>query len=212
MERQKRNLLTLGAIAFAVGLFAILGIVQTQKLDKAVAIAKDVSSSQSGLPTIGGAFELVDKDGKTWRDTDFKGKPMLVYFGYTYCPDICPTALYHLTKALEELGGAELIQPIFITIDPERDTSELLATYAQNFHKDFIMLTGSKAQIEQAIKAYRVHAARTSEKPGDKDYLMDHSSLVYFMGKDGQYYAHFDHQTPPAEIVKKVRFYLETGR
>jgi cytochrome oxidase Cu insertion factor (SCO1/SenC/PrrC family) len=211
MQRQKRNLLTLGAIGCALGLFAILGIVQTQKSRGAVAIATDIPSSQKGLPVIGGPFELVDKDGRVWKNTDFKGKPMLVYFGYTYCPDICPTALDHLTKAMEELGGAKSIQPLFISIDPERDTPALLETYAPNFHQDIVMLTGSQAQIDQAIKAYRVHAARTSEKPEDKDYLMDHSSLIYLMDKDGQYVAHFDHQTPPAEIVQRVRVHLEKG-
>jgi len=211
MRRQQRNLLTLGAIGLAVVLFVILGIVQTQKSYKAVAVAQDIPGKQEGLPTIGGAFQLVDKNGKVWRDTDFKGRPMLVYFGYAYCPDICPTALYHMTKAMEELGGANLIQPIFITFDPKRDTPEFLQTYAQNFHKDFVMLTGSQAQVDQAIKAYRVYAARTSEDRGDDDYLMDHSSLIYLMDKDGKYRAHFNHQTPAHEIVQRVKLYLEKG-
>ena len=209
MQRQRRNLLTLGALGFAVLLFAILGIIQTQKSHKMMAMTQDIPGSQEGLPTIGGAFELIDKDGKTWKDTDFKGKLLLVYFGYAYCPDICPTALYHMTQAMEELGGAKLVQPIFITIDPGRDTPSHLQTYAQNFHKDFIMLTGSQEQVNQAIKAYRVHAARASEEKGDDDYLMDHSSLIYLMDGEGKYRAHFNHQTSPDEIVKRVRLYLE---
>ncbi|HUX79020.1 MAG TPA: SCO family protein [Alphaproteobacteria bacterium] len=211
MRRQKRNLLTLGAIVFAVLLFAILGIVQTEKSHKTVAIAQDIPGPQEGLPTIGGAFQLVDKDEKTRKDTDFKGKPMLVYFGYTFCPDICPTALYHMTQAMEELGGAKTIQPIFITFDPHRDTPSHLKAYSQNFHKDFVMLTGSKEQVNQAIKAYRVHASRSSEESGADDYLMDHSSLIYLMDKEGKYRAHFNHKTPPTEIVKRVRLYLEKG-
>jgi cytochrome oxidase Cu insertion factor (SCO1/SenC/PrrC family) len=211
MRRKKRNLLTLGAIGLAVGLFAILGVIQTQKAAQTVALAQDSPSSKKGLPTVGGAFELVDKDKKTWKDTDFKGKPMLVYFGYTYCPDICPTALYNVSQAVERLGGAKIVQPVFVTIDPERDTPSQLQTYAQNFHKDFVMLTGSKPQVDQAIKAYRVHAARASENRRDGDYLMDHSSLVYLMDKEGHYRAHFNHQTPPQEIMERVKLYLRKG-
>ena len=210
MQRKKRNLLTVGAIGFAVLLFAILGIIQTEKSHHAVAVAQDIPGSQEGLPAIGGAFQLVDKDGKVWKDTDLKGKPMLVYFGYTCCPDICPTALYHMTQVMEALGGAKKVQPIFITIDPQRDSLSNLQTFAQNFHKDFVMLTGSKVQVDQAIKAYRVHAARATEAAGD-DYLMDHSSLIYFMDKDGQYLAHFNHQTPPSEMEKRISLYFEKG-
>ncbi len=211
MGRQKRNLLTLGAIGFAILLFAVLGIVQTQKSQNAIATAQDIPGSQEGLPTIGGAFELIDKNKRVWKDTDFRGKPMLVYFGYTYCPDICPTALYNMTQAMEEMGGAQVVQPIFITIDPQRDTPLQLQSYAQNFHKDFVMLTGTKAQVNQAIKAYRVHAARASEERGTDDYLMDHSSLIYLMDKNGNYQAHFNHQTSPGEMVKKIRLYLKEG-
>ncbi len=212
MRRKKRNLLTLGALGFAVLLFVILGIVQTEKSHKAVAIAQDIPGSQEGLPTIGGDFQLVDKNEKVWKNTDFKGKPMLVYFGYTYCPDICPTALYNMTEAMEELGGAKTIQPVFITFDPQRDTPSHLQSYSQNFHKDFVMLTGTKAQVDQAIKVYLVHASRASEDSGGNDYLMDHSSLIYLMDKEGQYRAHFNHQTPPTEIVKRVKLYFEKGK
>lgn len=208
MQRKKRNLLTLGGIGCAVLLFAILGIIQTQKSHDTVAIAQDVPNPQNGLPSIGGAFELVDKDGKVWKDKDFKGKPMLVYFGYSYCPHICPEALSHMTQALEELGGGRTVQPIFITLDPERDTPENLKSYAQNFHKDFVMLTGSKDQVDKALKAYRVYAAKAA--PG-ADEEINHSSLIYLMDKNGNYLAHFNHQTPAPEIVKRVRDYLERG-
>ncbi len=211
MGRQKRNLLTIGAIGFAILLFAILGIVQTEKSHKSIAIVQDMQGSKSGTPSIGGVFELVDKDGKIWKNTDFKGKPMLVYFGYSYCPHICPQALSHMTEAIEELGGGKVIQPIFVSIDPQRDTLDSLRSFAQNFHKDFVMLTGSKAQIDQALKAYRVYAARASENSKENDYQMDHSSLIYLMDKNGEYRAHFDHQTPSHEIVKRVRLYLEKG-
>jgi protein SCO1/2 len=211
MRRKKRNLLTLSAISLAVGLFAILGVVQTQKASHTVALSHDIPSPRDQLPTIGGAFELVDIDGKTRKDTDFKGKPMLVYFGYSYCPDICPTALYNMTQTMEKLGHEHSVQPIFITIDQERDTIPHLQTYAQNFHKAFVMLTGSKEKVEQAMQAYRVHGARASEERGEQDYLMDHSSIIYLMDKNGKYVAHFNHQTPPEEMVERIQSHLETG-
>lgn len=209
MPRKQRNLFILGAISFAIGLFAILGVMQTRTYLKTAATAQNITGSETGLPSIGGTFQLVDADGKVWNDTDFRGKPMLVYFGYSYCPDVCPMALSHLTEAVEKLGGGKTIQPVFITLDPARDTPENLQTFAQNFHKDIIMLRGSKSEVDQAIKAYRVHAARASE---DKEnYDIDHSSLIYLMDKDGNYRAHFDHQTPSKEIVKRVSAHMESG-
>jgi protein SCO1/2 len=209
MQRKQRNLFILGAISFAIGLFAVLGVMQTRTYLKTAATAQDITNSETGLPSIGGTFQLADADGKIWKDTDFKGKPMLVYFGYSYCPDICPKALSHLTEAMEKLGGGKTIQPIFITLDPERDTPENLKTFSQNFHKDIIMLRGSKSEVDQAVKAYRVHAARASE---DKEnYDIDHSSLIYLMDKNGNYQAHFNHQTPSDEIVKGVNVHMENG-
>jgi protein SCO1/2 len=208
MQRKQRNLFILGAISFAIGLFAILGIIQTKTYLKTAATSHDIKGLQAGHPTIGGDFQLIDKDGKLWKNADFKGKPMLVYFGYSYCPDVCPTALSHLTQAVEELGGGKTIQPIFITLDPERDTPENLQTYAQNFHKDFLMLTGSQHEVDQAKKIYKVHSARTSEDP---DAELNHSSLIYLMDKDGNYRAHFNHETSPEDIVKRVRLYIEQG-
>lgn len=208
MQRKQRNLLILGAISFAIGLFAILGVMQTRNYLKTAATSQDIKGTQTDHPAIGGDFQLVDTSGKVWKDADFRGKPMLVYFGYSYCPDICPMALSHLTQAVEELGGGKTIQPIFITLDPERDTSENLKNYAQNFHKDLLMLTGPQSQVDQAKKAYRVHSAHTSE---DKDAEINHSSLIYLMGKDGTYQAHFNHETPPEEIVKRVREFMESG-
>lgn len=212
MDRRKRNLLTVGVIGLSVLLFAILGIVQTDKSHKTVATAKDTHEVEDGLPTIGGAFELVDGNGKVLKDTDFKGKAMLIYFGYTFCPDICPMALSHMTEAMNALGGSRIVQPVFVTVDPERDTPEALKSYGQLFHKDFIMLTGTREQVDQAKKAYRVYAAKASDKPDDNDYIVDHSSLIYLMGKDGQYCGHFNHETPANEIIQRVRAYQETGK
>lgn len=208
MQRKKRNLLILGAICSAIGLFAILGVSQTRTYLKTAGTSHDIKGAEEAVSLVGGKFQLIDKKGKKWKDQDFRGKPMLVYFGYSYCPDICPTALSHLTQAVEALGGVRVIQPVFITLDPDRDTVENLGLYAQNFHKDFVMLTGTQTQVDQAKKVYRVHAARTSEDP---DAEINHSSLIYLMDKEGKYRAHFNHDTPVEEIVKRVRIYMETG-
>lgn len=209
MQRKQRNLFILGAISLAIGLFAVLGVLQTTSYIKTAATSQDIKNIQKDMPSIGGAFQLVDPDGEVWKDSDFRGKPSLVYFGYSYCPDVCPMALSHLTQAIEELGGGKIIQPVFITLDPERDTPENLKSFSKAFHKDLVVLTGSKQQVDQAIKAYRVHAARASE---DKEnYLVDHSSLIYLMDKDGNYRAHFNHETPPEDIVKRVRYHMESG-
>lgn len=202
MQRKQRNLLILGAICSAIGLFAVLGVSQTRTYLKTAATSHDIKGAEEGISLIGGDFQLSDATGKNWKDHDFRGKPMLVYFGYSYCPDICPQALSHLTQAVETLGGGSVIQPVFITLDPERDTAENLGLYAQNFHKDFVMLTGSQDQVDQAKKVYRVHSARVSEDP---DAEINHSSLIYLMDKEGKYRAHFNHDTPAEEIVKRVR-------
>lgn len=212
MERRRRNLWTIGAIGISILLFGILGIIQTQKMSRAVAFSKDIQTISEGLPSIGGPFNLIDQNGILRTHADFKGKPMLVYFGYTYCPDICPTALYNMTNALNQLGSTLKIQPLFITFDPQRDTADHLKVYAQNFHKDFVWLTGSKQQVDDVVKAYRVYAARTAEDRGQEDYLMDHSSLIYLMDKNGQYVASFNHNTSPEEMVKQVKFHLKSGK
>ena len=212
MERRRRNLWTIGAIGISILLFGLLGIIQTQKMSRAVAFSKDIQTISEGLPSIGGPFNLVDQNGIHRTNADFKGKPMLVYFGYTYCPDICPTALYNMTNALNLIEGNLKIQPLFITFDPQRDTVDHLKVYAQNFHKDFVWLTGSKRHVDEAVKAYRVYAARTAEDRGQKDYLIDHSSLIYLMDKNGQYVASFNHNTSPEEMVKRVKLHLEMGK
>lgn len=159
--------------------------------------------SESGMPSIGGSFKLTDQNGNSRKDTDFRGKYMLVYFGYTFCPDICPTALYNISEALTLLGHkASKIQPIFITIDPERDTVEQLKLYKTNFDKRFVMLTGSVADIADIAKAYRVYYKKAKPDGTSTEYLVDHSSIVYVMDRQGVFVTHFDHQTPAEDIVR----------
>ncbi len=136
--------------------------------------------------TVGGPFKLVDSAGKPVSDTDFRGKWMLVYFGYSFCPDVCPTELQVIASALDGLGpDAAKIIPIFITIDPERDTPEIIGGYVKLFDDRLIGLTGSVADIAAVARAYRVYYAK-AERKDTTQYLMDHSSFIYLMGPDGK--------------------------
>jgi cytochrome oxidase Cu insertion factor (SCO1/SenC/PrrC family) len=160
----------------------------------------------TGKALVGGPFRLTDQHGKTVSDTDFRGKYMLVVFGYTFCPDVCPAELQVVTAALDALGPkAERIQPVFITIDPERDTVEQLAVYAGNFHPRLVLLTGSSAAIADVAKAYRVYYAKAEgSASAGRDYLMDHSSIIYLMGPDGQFVRHFTYTTDAAALAEQL--------
>lgn len=166
------------------------------------------SGSGSGIAGIGGPFTLVDQHGKTVTDRDFQGRFKIVYFGYTFCPDVCPTELQTIAGALDKLGRkADSVVPIFITIDPERDTPKVLSDYLKNFDPRFVGLTGTSDQIAQVAKEYRVYYAK-SPGQGAKDYTMDHTGIVYFMGRDGRFLTHFSMNTSPDEMAEKIRSYL----
>jgi protein SCO1/2 len=164
-------------------------------------------SGGTGIASIGGPFTLTDHTGKTRTEKDFRGKLMLIYFGYTYCPDVCPTALQVMSVAVDGLGDkAAAVAPIFITVDPARDTVSHLENYVKNFQDGMIGLTGTEEQIRKAAKVYRVYyrKAETGENKG-KDYLMDHSSVVYLMDREGRYVTHFTHQSQSEEIEATIR-------
>ena len=165
-------------------------------------------SGGRGVALVGGPFELVDSNGRTVRDDAFRGRLMLVYFGYTWCPDVCPTELQNMSAAMDLLGDdAAEVAPIFITVDPERDTVETMAEYREHFHPSLVALTGSPPQVAAAAKAYRVYYAKgPSDRPGE--YLMDHSSFVYLMDRKGGYLTHFAPATPPEQMAARVREHL----
>jgi len=162
------------------------------------------------IPSVGGPFTLVDQDGRTVTDADFRGKYMLIYFGYTFCPDVCPTALTEVGQAIDKLGkDAEKVVPIFITVDPERDRPEHLKEYVRFFHPRMVGLGGSVAQVAAAAKAYRVYFAKAREKGAAEDeYLMDHTSITYLMGPDGKFLAHFSHGTSADAMAERIRKFL----
>lgn len=153
---------------------------------------------------LGGAFTMVDQTGRTVTERDFAGRPLLVYFGFTYCPDVCPTELGTIAAALDVMGPAgERVTPVFISIDPDRDTPAAMADYVSRFHPRMVGLTGSSEQVAQTARAYRVYYAKV--RPRDStDYLMDHSSFIYFVGPDGRVRSLFRPETTPEAIAAAV--------
>ena len=163
------------------------------------------TGQETSAVAIGGPFTLVDQDGKTVSDADFKGQLTLVYFGYTFCPDACPTALGTITAALNKLGtGADQVTPIFITIDPQRDTQQVMKDYAANFHPRLRALTGSIDQVTAAAHAYRVYFAK-ADGADPQHYLMDHTTIIYLMDRNGRYLAHFGPEAAPDDIVAELK-------
>lgn len=187
----------LGAIVFLAGALAVM------------AAGEDPLAKH-----FGGSFTLQSHEGKSVSDTDFRGRFMLIYFGYTHCPDICPTGLARLTQALEQIGpSAQNIQPLFITVDPARDTAAHLAGYRESFHPQLIMLTGSEKQIAAVTKAYRVHRRKylwNKDAGADSnDYGVDHGSLVYLMGPDGAFRTFLPHGTPADKMAATLKRYVD---
>jgi protein SCO1/2 len=178
MSRSLRILVLLGA--FVMGAFALTAGVMLL-----------VPAERTKPSSVGGPFELVNQDGKTVTDADFRGKPLLVFFGFTHCPDICPTTLFEVSEVFNRLGkDAQKVNAIFVTVDPERDTPEKLKLYLSSFHPQISALSGSEAQIEAIKKVYYVFAKRVPLEGGS--YTMDHTSVVYLMDKDGKFIAPFN--------------------
>ncbi len=159
-------------------------------------------------PAVGGPFSLIDQNGAPKTDKDFRGKVMLIYFGYTYCPDACPTTLQALSGMLDLLGSkASKVQPIFISVDPARDTPEQLKAYAANFHSGIVYLTGTPDELKKDESEYRIYVAKVPQG-GSDDYLIDHSSIIYVMGTDGRYLAEMPAGLPPKAMAATIEPYL----
>jgi cytochrome oxidase Cu insertion factor (SCO1/SenC/PrrC family) len=158
-----------------------------------------------GQALIGGPFTLTDHTGKRVTDQDFRGRSMLVLFGFTFCPDVCPSALQVMSAALDRLGPkADRFVPILITVDPERDTPVQLASYVQSFHPRLVGLTGTPAEIDAVVKAYRVYVRKVADPKSSAGYSIDHTSLIYVMGPDGAYVTHFAHTTNADAMAERL--------
>ena len=194
-------LIVLAAAAWAVAWL------RPELFDRAV---REVTSGAAGVAvpggvSVGGPFTLTDTDGKPVTDKTYAGRFMLIYFGYTFCPDVCPTELQVMAGALDLLGpAADRVVPLFVTFDPERDTVQTLSEYVKLFHPRLIGLTGTDAQIAAAARAYRVYYAKTTSKDSSS-YLMDHSSFIYLMGPDGSLRALFRQGVTPKDLADGIR-------
>jgi cytochrome oxidase Cu insertion factor (SCO1/SenC/PrrC family) len=186
------RLISLGIAAFAVGALAALAVLPS---------ARERILGPGGLPSVGralvgGPFSLVDQDGRRVTDADFRGRYMLIYFGFTFCPDVCPATLQLMAAAIDKAGAkGERVTPVFISVDPTRDTPELLKPYVASFHSRFVGLTGTPAEIESVTRAYRVYARRVEDAAAPGGYTMDHTLILYLMGPDGQFVSHFTSNT-----------------
>ncbi len=167
-------------------------------------LAASLSSKPEGAPAIGGAFTLVDGSGHAVSDKDYQGRWALIYFGYTHCPDACPTTLSAIGGALDKLSPAAraAIRVLFITVDPARDTPDVVGKYARAFGPEFVGLTGSTTELAGVEKEFRVYAARHDLKGGD--YAMDHSSIIYVMAPDGHFAGLLDDSLSPEELAQRL--------
>ncbi len=163
------------------------------------------AQQSSGKALIGGPFTLTDQTGKKVTDKDFRGRYMLVFFGFTACPDICPAGLQLISAALGKIGAkADSVTPIFISVDPARDTPEKIAAYVKNFNDRLVGLTGTPEEVAAVAKAYRVFYQKTPNEAAPADYGMNHTSIIYLMGPDGEYVTHFNPTTDVDAIAAKL--------
>ncbi len=182
--------------AFLSGLVIFFGV-----------ILYTTQGSGPGASAIGGPFHLTDQNGKPISDQDMKGRPFLVFFGYTHCPDICPTTLFEMSEVMRALGkDADGINVLFITVDPERDTPAVMKDYLSSFDPHLRGGTGDQKAIDAVEKAYRVYAKKVPAEKGD--YSMDHTALVYLMDKQGRFVAPFKLDRKPEAAAADLRRYL----
>ncbi|MGY4232443.1 protein SCO1/2 [Bradyrhizobium sp. USDA 4449] len=156
---------------------------------------------------IGGPFQLTDQNGKTVTDQNLKGKPTLIFFGYTHCPDVCPTSLFEMSEVLRAMGkDADKVNAIFISVDPERDTPATMKDYLSSFDPHLEGLSGDPAETAKVITSYRVYAKKVPTKDGD--YTMDHTALIYLMDRDGRFVSPFNLKRTPEEAAADLKKYL----
>ncbi|MGH6812428.1 MAG: SCO family protein [Methylocella sp.] len=195
-KQASRQLLYI-VLGFAVGLAGLAGLVYTVKPGRA----------DLGSAPIGGSFAMISQDRRVVTNADLAGHPYLVFFGYTHCPDVCPTALFDISAVFKELGPDKKVAALFVTVDPERDTPDVLKTYLENFDSRITGLTGDASRTEAIAKSFRVYAKKL---PGEKsgDYAVDHTGVVYLMDKRGKFVSAFNLQRPPEQAARELEAYL----
>jgi protein SCO1/2 len=187
-------------VPFLLAAALILGGLLWRAGDRVAGVGRTL---ESGGASVGGPFHLIDQNGAARSPADFRGRFMLVYFGYSYCPDVCPTTLAEIAAALGKLGPkARRFVPIFITIDPERDTPAVLKTYMKDFGPRFLGLTGSAKSVAEAARAYHVYIRKRPLAGGG--YSMDHSGVIYLMGPDGGFVTYYEEQIGPDKLAEDL--------
>ena len=190
----------------ATGSYALFGT--QEHLDKGADGVANNNVSSTGKALIGGDFRLTDTQKTVRTDKDFLGQYTLVFFGFTQCPDVCPTTLTTISSVMDEMNdSAEQITPIFITIDPDRDSPDVMKEYLQAFHPSVVGLTGSHKEIKQAVKAYKVYT-QYGKQDKHAAYEVMHSGYVYFMNNKGEYITHFSHDDSVEKIVSVIRQHI----
>jgi protein SCO1 len=195
--RTARLLLALGAFVAGLVLFSAVIFIVTGRGPSPIAMPS----------AVGGPFNLVDQNGKSITDQDMKGKPFLVFFGFTHCPGVCPTTLFDVSEVFRALGpDAKGVNALFVTVDPERDTPAVLKDYLSSFDPRIVGVTGDEAAVAAAEKAYRVYAKKVPTDGGG--YTMDHTAIVYLMNKDGRFVTPFNMKRRPEEAAADLKRYL----
>ena len=195
----KRSLL-LPLSVFLVAALALLGTL--------LFIFPEQKQALSPVP-IGGPFRLTAQDGRSFSDQDLKGKPFAMFFGFTHCPEVCPTTLYDLTQDLQKLGrDADRLNVVFVTVDPAQDTPELMKTYLSSFDPRIVGLTGTDAEIAAAAKAYKVYYRKV---PTESGYTMDHTATIFLMDRQGQFFGASNFQEPPETRFDKLKRLVKEG-
>lgn len=190
----------LALIPYLIAIAAVAAGLLWNAGDRIGGLGRTVSTGEA---TIGGPFALVDQDGKTKTDADFRGRFMLIYFGYSFCPDVCPTTLQEMADAFAKLGlKKSRVVPVFITVDPARDTPRVLKDYLKSFGPEFVGLTGAAKQIAEATRVYRVFI-RKHPLPGG-NYSMDHSGVIYLMGPDGRFVTYYEDEIGPGRMAEDL--------
>ncbi len=203
MDRRQILIFSAGIVACVAVAWALVFLVKDRRATRP---AQGPVIMLTGAADIGGPFRLIDHTGKRVTDADFKGRYMLLYFGYTSCPDVCPAELQTMGRAMDRLAAkGDKIIPVFSTVDPERDTAAVLKGYVAAFHPSMVGLTGSAAEIKAAAKAYKVYYRKQpGAKPGDTEILMDHTSFIYLVGPDGKVVALIRGGTRPEVLAKEL--------
>ncbi|MFC4352005.1 SCO family protein [Fodinicurvata halophila] len=228
MTQRGRIYLLSALVLLLVMLIAAGGLVYRMGLESSQSSAQERNDSElaeSDSVPIGGDFNLVNDQGEDVTQATYDDSYKLVFFGFTHCPDICPTTLSDITRTMERLGSAgEPIQPLFISVDPQRDTPETLRQYLSNFHSSIVGLTGNEQQVKQAADAFRVYfekaepenysgaeedRAAESEASGNTDYLVNHSANIYLMSPGNDYITHFNYGAEPKEMAGMIRLALD---